>query len=99
MTSTKKQVSVGEREEYGGTDGDALMLGATDGAADCDGCVDSLGDWDEDCDWDGNEDRIALGEGEGAADGVCVGMSWRHLSMLSEYTPVLSTPSRFRPER
>ncbi len=57
-TSTKKQVSVGERE----------------GDEDADGGVLILGEREVDGDADGGDEGLALGGGEGAADGVCVGM-------------------------
>ncbi len=76
MTSTKKQVSVGEREGDEEADGGVLKLGKIDGANDgnCDGYEDALGEREVDGDADGDDEGLALGEGEGAPDGVCVGM-------------------------
>ncbi len=74
MTSTKKHVSV---------------LGERDGAS---GRVDNwvaLGKMDEDGDFDAEGDMLELGKGDGAADGVCVGMGCTQLAMLNEYASVI----------
>mmetsp|Transcript_31276 Transcript_31276/g.66559 ORF Transcript_31276/g.66559 Transcript_31276/m.66559 type:complete len:87 (+) Transcript_31276:391-651(+) len=63
-TWTTKHVSVGEREEDGGMDGDGL----------------------------------ALGDGDGAADGVCVGAGCAQPPTSKEYAPVKFATSRFRLE-